>query len=340
MAPMPPVIAVRRTLAVLLLLAVAALGIGPAAARDFSPRELAAVRLNIIDVLTGDSSLPLPVRQRRDELLAYYAEAAGQLLWLGSDRAESFLARLRAANEDGLDPSAYPADRLGLLMAAAGDGDTRALSIVELHFSAAFVEYASDIRVGRFLPHKVDPNFFAQARTIDLRTALRTLATAPSIDAFFDGWQPQAKEYAALKAILAEYRQIAEEGGWPKVPLGETLKPGMSDERVPQLRARLAVTDGASPSASQEAAPLYDEALAKALKAFQARHGLDVDGAVGPATIAALNAPVEDRIEEIAAAMERWRWWSASPITARLPSATRSSTSSSIPTGTCRAASR
>jgi L,D-transpeptidase YcbB len=279
-----------------------------AAEPAFSPRELAAVRLNIIDILDHDPNLPLPVRQRRDDLLAYYAEDAGTLLWLGAARASDLLARLQAADEDGLDPASYPADRLALLMAAAADGDIRAKSIVELHFSAAFLEYASDIRVGRFLPHKVDPNFFVQERTIDQRAALRSLASAPSVEAFFAAWQPQAPEYAALKTTLAEYRAVVASGGWPSVPLGDTIKPGMSDERIPALRARLAVTDGATPQAAEGSPLQYDDGLVDAAKAFQARHGLDIDGAVGPATIVALNTPVEDRIAEITAAMERWRW--------------------------------
>ncbi len=89
--------------------------------------------------------------------------------------------------------------------------------------------------------------------------------------------------------------------------MGETLKPGMTDPRVPALRARLAVTDGADPAAAG-AEEVYDDGLVAVVKAFQSRHGLDPDGAVGRATIVALNVPVEARIEEIVVAMERWRW--------------------------------
>jgi murein L,D-transpeptidase YcbB/YkuD len=107
--------------------------------------------------------------------------------------------------------------------------------------------------------------------------------------------------------MLADYRAIAASGGWPSVPLGEALKPGMSDDRVPALRARLAVTDAAAPAPSH-AERLYDAALVAAVRAFQSRHGLDVDGVVGRATVVALNVPVADRVQEIVAAMERWRW--------------------------------
>jgi murein L,D-transpeptidase YcbB/YkuD len=294
-----------------LLLAIAGLfcACGVATAEPaFTPRELAAVRLNIIDVLNKDPDLPLPVRQRRAELLGYYEEDAGRLLWLGSDLYAELLTRLRAADEDGLDPFSYPADRLALLMESAAGAGLRAQSIVELHFSTAFLEYASDLRVGRFLPRKLDPNFFVQERVIDQRAALQALAASPSVDDFLGRWQPQAPSYATLRQSLADYKKIAADGGWPSVPLGDAIKPDAEDERVPALRARLAVTDGAAPEAAAGAEKLYDAALSEAVKRFQARHGLDVDGVVGAATIVALNVPVETRLKEIAAAMERWRW--------------------------------
>lgn len=44
------------------------------------------------------------------------------------------------------------------------------------------------------------------------------------------------------------------------------------------------------------------------MRRFQQRHGLQADGSVGEATLAALNVPVEERIRQIEANMERWRW--------------------------------
>jgi murein L,D-transpeptidase YcbB/YkuD len=60
----------------------------------------------------------------------------------------------------------------------------------------------------------------------------------------------------------------------------------------------------AAPPAALE---LFDETLARAVRAFQERHGLEVDGVVGPTTRAALNIPVETRVQQIAANMARWR---------------------------------
>ena len=132
-----------------------------------SPRELAIIRINVLDLLVHEESLPLPVKQRRDALWEYYQVFSGELLWLGSHRPDELLARLQNAASDGLDPKDYPSKQLAKLTAAKSTDDKRSLALVELFFSAAFLEYASDIKVGRFLPRKVDPNFFIEARTID-----------------------------------------------------------------------------------------------------------------------------------------------------------------------------
>src|SRR5215831_2821695 len=68
-----------------------------------SPRELAVIRINLLDLLANDPNLPLPIRQRHDALQAYYQTFGGELLWLGSTRANSFLSRLTNAEADGLD---------------------------------------------------------------------------------------------------------------------------------------------------------------------------------------------------------------------------------------------
>jgi murein L,D-transpeptidase YcbB/YkuD len=41
---------------------------------------------------------------------------------------------------------------------------------------------------------------------------------------------------------------------------------------------------------------------------FQVRHGLVPDGEIGPKTLAAMNVPVADRINQIIINMTRWRW--------------------------------
>jgi murein L,D-transpeptidase YcbB/YkuD len=91
---------------------------------------------------------------------------------------------------------------------------------------------------------------------------------------------------------------------------GPIMRAGMKDARVVLLRKRLKIT--ANPDS-----PVYDETVIEAVKTFQTQADLDVDGNVGPNTLAALNGekrearrPPADPIDTIIVNMERWRWYS------------------------------
>jgi murein L,D-transpeptidase YcbB/YkuD len=80
---------------------------------------------------------------------------------------------------------------------------------------------------------------------------------------------------------------------------------------MPALRTRLEITKDLAPASTTVAAAdpnLYDATLEQAVKAFQDRHGLTPDGAIGPGTRAAMNVPVEQRIDQIRINLERGRW--------------------------------
>lgn len=121
---------------------------------------------------------------------------------------------------------------------------------------------------------------------------------------------PGDSAYAILRTAYARYRSFADLGGWAVMPDGATLILGSSDaERVPALRVRLAregVLDNLSDSA--RFSTVYDAGLAIAVKRYQAVHGLDTTGSLGPATLRALNVPAADRAHQIGANMERLRW--------------------------------
>jgi murein L,D-transpeptidase YcbB/YkuD len=84
----------------------------------------------------------------------------------------------------------------------------------------------------------------------------------------------------------------------------------MADPRVPAIRARLSLTDGASSQVAATEAQVYDNALVEAVKRFQGRQGLDVDGVIGSTTIVGMNVSVHERVNSIILAMERLRWMS------------------------------
>lgn len=114
--------------------------------------------------------------------------------------------------------------------------------------------------------------------------------------------------YQGLIKALAQYRQIQQAGGWQSVPSGATIKPGMTDSRMPQITARLYATGDLKKTTINPAAHIYDASIEAGVKHFQQRHNIDADGLIGKATLEMMNIPVAQRIDQIRANLERIRW--------------------------------
>jgi murein L,D-transpeptidase YcbB/YkuD len=84
------------------------------------------------------------------------------------------------------------------------------------------------------------------------------------------------------------------------------MRKGDRGERVRVLRTRLIVGGDLGQELNNNG-DSFDNALEQAVREFQRRHGLEVDGIVGPATLEALDVSVEERVRQIELNMERWR---------------------------------
>jgi len=110
-----------------------------------------------------------------------------------------------------------------------------------------------------------------------------------------------------LQKELQQHRALADAGGWPTVPDGPTIRPDAEDSRLVELAGRLAVSGDLPNEDASISTSDYNEILQGAVRRFQARHGLEVDGLVGRKTLRALNVPVEERIDQIRVNLERAR---------------------------------
>jgi murein L,D-transpeptidase YcbB/YkuD len=158
---------------------------------------------------------------------------------------------------------------------------------------------------GRLAASDFDDEWAIRPASFDPKPGLEAALAQNQVAAWLAGLPPQFPGYQQAVKQRAAYRDIAAKGGWPRLRAGRKLEPGAKDGRVAALRARLAIEDPSAPAAGPD---MLDPPLVEALKAFQRRHGLEDDGTLGRATLAAMNVPVEERIAQIDANLERWRW--------------------------------
>ena len=134
----------------------------------------------------------------------------------------------------------------------------------------------------------------AAASTPESRSAA---ALALSYEPTYDEGSAQRIREAALS-----YSDIAVRGGWPAIPADAKFVLGAAGPHDDLLRQRLLMS-GDHPADKSSGA--YDDALAESVRRFQARHGLAATGMVTPRTLTALNVPVQKRIKQLEASLER-----------------------------------
>lgn len=171
----------------------------------------------------------------------------------------------------------------------------------------AALRYARAVHVGRLPTSDFLPEWGMKPPAYDPRADFIAAVSQDRLGPWLDSLPPPYTGYQALRGGLTVYRDIAAKGGWQPIPAGAELKVGSTDQRVLALRARLVAEDPEVADIAQGGAT-FDQPLAQAVMRAQKRYGLEPTGTLNKSTLINLNEPVGQRILQIIANMERWRW--------------------------------
>jgi len=108
---------------------------------------------------------------------------------------------------------------------------------------------------------------------------------------------------------IDRYAEIVARGGWRYVPPVNVLRLGDRHPSVTALRARLAASGDIDSNAVGN--DIYDSYVDAAVRRFQARHGLTVDGIIRAETLGAINVPAPVRLAQLKINVTRLRALSA-----------------------------
>jgi murein L,D-transpeptidase YcbB/YkuD len=245
---------------------------------------------------------------------AFYENRRFHPAWTNQSDVDALLAAVYASAEHGLDPAdahAEPLRRLGERI-HGGEGvgpDTRADfdilltdSFARLGFQLYFGKLDSERLVAR-------ADFARPLLDEDPLSLTETAVQNGRVGETLARLELDHPDYRRMQKALSRLREAKAAGGWPSVPAGPTLQPGTGDPRVAALRKRLRASGEYAAAGKSGKPTIFDPALVEAVKSFQKSHGLEADGVVGTATLAAMNVPVEQRIAQIRVNMERARWF-------------------------------
>ena len=114
---------------------------------------------------------------------------------------------------------------------------------------------------------------------------------------YFDQYSAQLIE--RTEKAINWYQEIVNKGGFTHLYNDELLELGSNNKQVSLLAQRLYQERDLKINVCDEAICTFDKDIEQAVKQFQTRHGLKVDGRVGKRTFASLNVPAQQKLDKL-----------------------------------------
>jgi L,D-transpeptidase YcbB len=267
------------------------------------------------------------------EVQELYGPLDTRLAWVSDSQpnpqALAIIARLKKAEDDGLDPEDYDASRWDSRLVQFGNGSVP-LETNLIHFDVALtvsvMRYVSDLHDGRLNPRIFHVGLDIGHTKYDLsQFVCEKLVGSEDVSAAFDEAEPPFPGYHRTLAALKTYLKLAREDSGGTLPEQKVILHQGEYYRGTQRLAKLLKLLGDLPQSSKipRTQRIYQGPLVRAVRHFQNRHGLATDGRIGPETLRELNVPLSQRVIQLQLALERWRWlphqFERPPIVVNIP---------------------
>jgi L,D-transpeptidase YcbB len=274
--------------------------------------EADAIRI----ALASNATSIRAVEAERKAVLAFYKANNFKPAWTANGhvlpRANDLLKILSSTASDGLVPANYVPRTIGSFENADQNlaGDALKIATFDIDLTVQALKYARQLSGGRFEPNRLSLYNDIKPSPVNADAALHVIAFTPYLETYFKSLEPSHPQYGIFKAELAKLSVTDAAPAADLISEGPTVKPGKTDNRVPQIRARLQqlgfLTADAAVNANEQ---LLDRPLSVGVKAFQKANKLKQTGAVDAATLKAFNADhrANDR-QKLVYNMERLRW--------------------------------
>ena len=245
------------------------------------------------------------------ELPKIYSNSNYEAIWADKKNRNDLIESLIKSEEEGLIPNDYHLERINRILANTKYRKMKDLDVANLDMllTDALMLYASHLVSGKVeqsqIRSKWDVDLNQRPKGID---SLVTITIKnENVKWALQSLKPQHYYYLLMKQNLRTYKEIANDGGWPSIPVIDKLEKGDKDERILIIRKYLKINKDLILSKVEDET-LFDDELEVAVKKFQERHNLTADGVIGKGTLEQMNVSIEDRIDQIRINLERARW--------------------------------
>lgn len=241
-----------------------------------------------------------------EKLLSFYRMNGFQTVWNTSENRNFITDEFSKANEEGLESKDYNPETLEKYDKKIKSLSEKEIVDYDIQMTISAQKYISHLTNGKLNPLDLYTDWDLQPNKFDGNQVLTDAINGDSLKVVIEKAKPNHIVYKKLKKALVLIDQFPIDT-LKKIEIAEKLKVNDTNPSLVDIKRRLIYwKDLKSPDSLTS---IYDMETFKAVKKFQSRHGLAVDGVIGSGTIVALNTSKNARKEQIIANLERWKWF-------------------------------
>jgi murein L,D-transpeptidase YcbB/YkuD len=240
-------------------------------------------------------------------LTSFYKRHNNRTVWLNkTDVRKKVLSELNRSGDEGFDPTTFAIDSLNRYEAKIDSiSDLQSIDY-DIMLTQKLQRYITQLSSGKLNPKWLYRDWDLKPKTIDSNQILEALEKGDSIAAEFEKLKPNHEVYRSLKKALQLLNSYPEDT-IDCITVPRIIYKNESDPSLVRIKRKLMYWKDLAPQDSINA--VFDQPAFEAVRKFQARHGIRTDGAIGKATVDALNFTKNRRREQIIVNLERWRWF-------------------------------
>lgn len=255
-------------------------------------------------IITIDSVIIAKIKD--SSVIAFYQANQNNTFWLIDSTRKNITALFDNLEQDGLFPKDFDLKNIENSEDNFENLSDSKLIDYDILLTENLSRYVQKVSKGSLNPNILYSNWELKENNINFKTLLLNFQKKDSFDFALNAAEPNHIVYKRLKTALKIINALPKYD-FKNTEIKNIIALNDTNEAIIEVKKKLLYWKDLKPVDS--ITPIYDEATEGAVKKFQMRHGLGVDGVIGGGTAGVLNFTKEQRKKQIIANMERWRWF-------------------------------
>ena len=268
------------------------------------------VLIPTVETMEDEKFIPIDsakiAKIKDSNVVAFYHALQNKTFWILDPSRKNVTALFYNIHEEGLFPKDFDLKKIQNAEENLSNLSNSELVDYDILLTENLSRYVQKVGKSNLNPNKLYSNWELKENKIDFRALLLNFQKKDSFKYALDAAAPNHIVYKRLKEALKIINTLPKDA-FKKIEIKNKIILNDSNPAMVEIKKKLMYWKDLKPTDTITA--IYDEATELAVKKFQLRHGLGLDGVIGSATVESLNFTKEQRKNQIIANMERWRWF-------------------------------